>query len=420
MIHFLDFKLKNFIGVNRRPSLAKTYWIVLGLGFSLCRGAWAETTASWLNLPSSARQAAFSGALGALADDLDALGVNPAGLAAQGGPEISVLHNQWAQNLSVEHLALGRGFGTWGAALGGDYYNFGSVPLYDLTPLGTPVSNGTFTPLAMDFAAGAGLEIFPGMSLGADAKIIFQSLVNGVTSSGEAVDLGFLYRNRPSGLSVGMAMLNLGSAMDGADLPLGVHLSAAFQNQLAIGHEISLGAEGGLGLADGGHFTFGAGAEYWYQWVVALRAGYRAASYGNLEGLAGLSAGVGVKLGQAELSYALTTLGDLGMGHQVSLSYLFESEGFRTPSAPAGLEAGMEDGKMELSWEAVREIGVVGYNFYLKRPGEKDFKKISSNPLRENSVSLARIKMGKTYQFGVTTVGRDGRESAMSILALTP
>ncbi len=48
--------------------------------------------------------------------------------------------------------------------------------------------------------------------------------------------------------------------------------------------------------------------EYWYRGTVALRAGYRLAGYGNLQGLAGLSAGVGVKLEQAELDYALTTL----------------------------------------------------------------------------------------------------------------
>src|SRR5580692_13104736 len=40
----------------------------------------ADESASWLLFPTSTRQAALSGAIGALVDDVDALGVNPAGL----------------------------------------------------------------------------------------------------------------------------------------------------------------------------------------------------------------------------------------------------------------------------------------------------------------------------------------------------
>lgn len=392
----------------------------LGLVFAPWAGARAESTASWLSLPTGAKQAAFSGSMGALVDDVEALGVNPAGLADLSGNQISALHNQWAQNLTAEHLALGQGFGNAGIALGGDYFNFGQVPLYNLSSIGTPVANGTFSPLGMDFYAGGGMEMLPGLSLGADAKIIFQSLVSGSTSSAEAVDLGVLYRNRPTGLSGGLALLNLGTALEGADLPLALQLSAAYQIQVGIGHELSFGADGSLGLKDTNGSTVGAGAEYLYQGVVAIRAGYRLASYGQLDGLAGLSAGVGVHLGPAELSYALTTLGDLGMGHQVSLSYRFGSSPGKPLAAPTGLETGWDEGAMIFSWDHVRQIGVAGYNFYLKRPQDSDFKKMNEKPIEENTVTLDHAKSGVAYRLGVTTVDRDGHESDMAQLTLSP
>ena len=422
MINFVVLKSKRFICVHLCSSVAKFCLVVLGSGFflSLSAGSWADTTASWLDIPSGAKQAAFSGSLGALVDDVEALRVNPAGLADLSGDQVIALHNQWAQNLTMEHFAYGHGFGTSGIALGGDYINFGQVALYDLSPLGAPQANGTFSPLGMDFYAGAGLEVAPGLSLGAEGKILFQSLVSGTTSSAEAIDLGILYRHRPTGLSGGLALLNLGTTLDGADLPLALHLSAAYQTELAVGHEIALGADGGLALNDKNGSTVSVGAEYLYQGLAALRVGYRLISSGQLGGLSGLSAGVGLNLGPTEWSYALTTLGELGVGHQVSLSYRFGSAGQRPLTAPTGLVKGWEDGKIILSWDPAREVGVAGYNFYLKKPKDQTFKKVNARPLQDNTVTLEHIKNGVTYQFGITTVTRDGRESSMSTLTMEP
>src|SRR5580692_6075261 len=136
----------------------------------------AQVAASWLLIPTSAGQAALSGAMGALVDDVDALGVNPAGLAELSGNEAELLHNIWAQNLTVEHLAYGHGFGNWGLALSGDYFNFGQVNFYSLGSSGTPVANGGFSPMGLDLYAGLGLVLAPGFELGLDGKFIMENL----------------------------------------------------------------------------------------------------------------------------------------------------------------------------------------------------------------------------------------------------
>jgi hypothetical protein len=100
---------------------------------------------------------------------------------------------------------------------------------------------------------------------------------------------------------------------------MSLDVTGAFKNELGKGHQLILAADGNINLRTSNGSTAGAGAEYWYQGLVALRTGYRFAPYGNLSGLAGYSAGVGIKLGKTELAYAMTTLGDFGTGNQISI-----------------------------------------------------------------------------------------------------
>src|SRR5580658_3449125 len=255
--------------------------------------AQADVAASWLLIPTSTRQAALSGALGALVDDVDALGVNPAGLAELSGNEAELLHNIWVQDLNVEHLAYGHGFGNWGFALSGDYFNFGQVSFYSLGSSGTPVANGGFSPMGLDLYGGLGLSLARGFELGLDGKFLMENLESGLSSSTGAVDVGLKYKHYPSGLGASVALLNLGGTLEGSDLPLSLDLAAAFTRRLSVDHLIRLGADGNFALNDSTGSTQSLGAEYWYRGTVALRVGYRLAGYGNLQGLTGLSAGVG-------------------------------------------------------------------------------------------------------------------------------
>ena len=386
---------------------------VLMAGGNRASAGYSPVAASWLGIPSSARQAALSGALGGLSDDADALGINPAGLASLKGYEINALHNQWAQNLTVEHLALGQGLDKAGWALGGDFVNFGQVDLYGITS-GAPVANGTFSPSGLDLYGGAGLEISNGLSLGVDVKYIQESLQTNTGSSAFAADFGLGLLPSTDGLSFGLALLNLGSNLESTALPLSLDLSGAFRMNLSQDHNLNLGVDGKWGLSDINGSTASLGAEYWYHDTLALRVGYRLASFGTLQGLAGLSAGVGVKLTDLELSYALTTLGDMGTGHQISLSYRFGSPEKPVSTVPTGLSGEREDGQATVTWREPSPEKVAGYNCYLKKPGSGEFKLITGKPITDMNLTLKHLKSKKDYVVGVTAVGKDGKESDMA------
>ncbi len=397
-------------------------WVVLFAFLGLAHGEVhsADIAASWLQIPTSTRQAALSGAFGALADDVDALGVNPAGLAELSGNEAELLHNIWAQDLTVEHLAYGHGFGNWGLALGGDYFDFGQVDFYSLNSLGVPLANGSFNPMGLDLYGGVGVALSHGLEFGVDGKFLMENLVSGLSSSTEALDAGLKYKNYPTGLGASVAILNLGGTLEGSNLPFSLDVAGSYVKRLSPDHLLSLGLDGNLALIDSTASTASLGVEYWYRGTIALRVGYRLAGYGNLQGLAGLSVGAGVKLYQAELDYAFTTLGDLGNGSQVSLSYRFGP--FEAPvfPAPTGLDYGVDEGEVILRWNSVQDKGVAGYNFYVQKPESGEFRKANKNLLTENTLTLKKMKPGKTYIFGVTTVNAEGGEGPMATITVAP
>ncbi len=393
-----------------------TYCLALmALGLACNAGAanLASVAASWLLIPTSTRQAALAGAFGALAEGTDALGVNPAGLGQLSGDQITILHNSWAQSLGLEHLCYGHGFGeSRGAALGGDYLDFGKVDLYNLNSSDMPVPNGSISPTGMNLYGGFGMEAAKNFLVGVDAKVILQNLQNDNTST-VAGDLGLKYRIPQAGLAFGMALLNVGGTLDNANLPMALDVAGAYQTNPGEEHQLALAGDGNINLQVTELSTASVGMEYWYKGFLALRAGYRFAPYGNLTGLTGFSAGAGVKWGQAELAYALTTIGDLGMGNQLSLSFQFGPKIGEELDAPTGFLANPTEEGLSLSWNTVQEKGVMGYNLYVKKAGSQALIRITSKPLNQTTVNLKKLSSGADYIVGVTTVGEGGQESPM-------
>jgi len=289
--------------------------------------AWADSIASqaapWIRIPDTTRQAALGGSAGALLGDVDALDVNPAGLADLRTDEIAFTQAFWVQGLSVEHLVYGHSFGDFTFALGGDYLDFGAVDQYTLNGSGLPSPNGTYSPTSLDLQAGAGVKLGELFEVGLSARTLYQSLSATDQAWGLAVDLGLLYLNQPGGFRAGLAIQNLGTSLDGASLPLVADLSGAFTRVLSEGHRVSLTADGGLNLQQNGSSAIGAGVEYTYREILALRLGYRGGPAGTLNGLAGFSTGIGITVKPFELGYALTTLGDLGTAQEISLKSFY-------------------------------------------------------------------------------------------------
>ena len=311
--------------------MQKIFCLVLGLAPSGLLALPNDVSTSWLKIPTSARSAAMGGAFIAVGDDLESLGANAAGLAEIQTPQACLMQSFWAQDLSFQHLAYGQPAGPEsGYALGVDYMNFGQVDKTILSN-GSLVSDGTYSPMAMNFYGGYAQALARGLNAGASVKVLYQNITT-VSSATVAVDAGFLYRLPGNGLSLALVFTNLGGTLDTASLPLQMTLGAAYRLDLDRGkgrtartpeipqHRITLSTDGNISLHDTGFSNYRIGAEYWYRQQWALRAGYRFAPYGDLSGVSGLSAGIGFRFNKTwELSYALTTQGDMGSTHQISL-----------------------------------------------------------------------------------------------------
>lgn len=292
---------------------------------------WAASVnegSSWLKVPGSAEAAGMGGAFSAVGQDVNALSSNPAGLALLDGPQLALMHDLWVQDLTTEHLAYGQAFPDLkgGGALGLDYVNFGSVDKYNVVA-GVPVAAGSYSPSAFALTAGFASELTPGLFAGVDLQALSQNL-SANSSFTVAGDLGFLYRLTKDGINFSMVLSHLGGNLDQASLPLQLRLGTSYSKafgepgtalEKTIPHRITATLEGNLDLSGMDLSSFTLGGEYWYKGLLAARLGYHFAAYGDLTGLAGLTLGAGIRYKDFELDYALTTLGDLGATHQLSL-----------------------------------------------------------------------------------------------------
>jgi hypothetical protein len=275
----------------------------------------ASQAAPWLTLSSNARSSALGDASVALADGVNGAGFNPAGLSQLQGQEAAFQHRSYILDTSIEHVAYGLDIAPFfGLAASVDYINFGSVDKFSLDPSTNQLtSNGSFNPSAYHVDLGAGYAL-GSLSLGATAKFISESLDGSTAATAAAADLGALWRS-PMGLNLGLALLNLGSQLEGADLPLSGRAGAAWKLDLGGDSQVlTLAADVNVPWADDSASTFGGGVEYSIS-LYALRAGYKVVGNG---GAAGLTLGAGLRFKAFQIDYAYSAIGELGNSNQLS------------------------------------------------------------------------------------------------------
>src|SRR5665213_712726 len=292
-----------------------------GAAFAAGNNVGAQS-ATWLDLPNSARTAAMGGASRALADDVNTLAVNPAGLGGLTGQQVSLMHNAYVQDTSLEHIAYGLGLGSSdGFAVALDYMNYGSIATNTLSGGELVATGSSINPYGDAFEAGYG-HSFGNFLVGATLELVAENLVGGATNSAVAGNLGVLWRQSVNdGLSAGAAVQNLGSQLDGTNLPTNYQAGLAYRLSLLDGRQgLAFAGDASVPAADAASDSFSLGAEYTGNSLWALRAGYK--FVGN-NGLGGLSVGGGLSYSIATIDYAFVTEGALGDANQFSLSAKF-------------------------------------------------------------------------------------------------
>ena len=295
-----------------------SYIILLALLFTGALNADAgETGASFLNLGVGAHELAMGGAVTALSTGVSSLYWNPGGLGWLKGTQATLMHAEHFQSIRYEHLAFAYGASSFGTGFSMKGLYLGEIE-ERTGPSQNPISTfgAYFVVPSLTFAK----HLSRGISLGTNLKVIYQKI--GVDNSvSYAGDFGLSFRSGLPGIKAGIALTNIGTKINFTNtsfaLPAQIRTGlgyALFKDKASFGIDII------KPLKDDIQFCFG--AEGWIMERVGLRAGYRS-GLGHDQGLAGLTAGLGVRIERFNIDYAFTTYGVLGLTHNFSLSYDF-------------------------------------------------------------------------------------------------
>jgi hypothetical protein len=317
-------------GRLQKISVIITIWALISISSS-----WAvdihddagTTGAAFLKMEAGSRPVAMGGAFAGLANDVNTIFWNPAGLTTIRSRELTAMQNFSIAEISNQFIGYGQrmGKGVWGASFLGAFTEIERR----VGPTDEPDSIVTVG----GFAAGLSYayELSPELSIGATAKGISQQL-DVEDSIGAAADIGAILRLSDNRLGIGIAAQNIGFLDTEEDLPMALRGGVAYQvrTQRSFADQspprdlFAIVADVNVPIV-GGYPTFHIGAENWFYNVIAVRVGYRASKGENPNN--GVTAGIGIRRqGDASLAavnfqfdYAFVPDEDLGNAHRIAL-----------------------------------------------------------------------------------------------------
>lgn len=297
----------------------------------------ADETAAFLKIGVGARALGMGGAYSAIANDINAMGWNPAGLSRMTRSELGFSHAQLAADTRYDFMgyAAPTAYGVLGAA--GTYLNQGAIEGRDENGKTGGGYSASDSVMSLSYAT-----IFNGpLNAGGNFKLI-QSRIANASAQSYAFDFGGQYTlplKGPGTPLLGLAVLNLGPGMRFMDqtahlpltlvggvgyrLPVGLTLVADFKHRpYEDSNEISVGTEYAL-------FS-----------NFALRTGYASVkaqtgvASGSMGLINGFAAGFGIKVMSYSLDYSMTPAGELGNVQRLSLGMKFGREPVKASSTP--------------------------------------------------------------------------------------
>ncbi|MBV9079785.1 MAG: PorV/PorQ family protein [Elusimicrobia bacterium] len=323
---------------ERKPAMVRWLLSVLVLAFALPVSAGLRTGGDFLKIPIGAEGASLGQAYTASSEGVDALNWNPAGLSSVpaylDNPSVglSLSHQEYLVDNNLDHF---------GMVLAPDAVRRTAVGLNVVRlSYGTQERRttdrqriGTFDSYDLSVGLSAARRI-SGFSLGGQFKLIREQLA-GFSAIGYAVDMGVQGPGPFNRMTFGLAVQNLGPRM--------VFVQESFQLPLTISGGMSYKVTGPLSVLMDvrsrpyqNQLTVDTGVEFNASKTVALRAGYlqkiseavrnsqaSETNRGNMFGMAGLAAGLGMHFKQISLDYAITPFGELGNAQTLTISTWF-------------------------------------------------------------------------------------------------
>jgi len=300
-----------------------TIFILLSVGLSLptCFAKGRGTTgANFLKIDVGARPLGMGGAFVAVADDVNTIWWNPAGVAATERKEVTLMHNEMGEDIRYQFLAYSQPVRKLRGGLGGSisYLSVGEIQGY--SPGGIKTKKLSTYDLGISLCYG--LSIVPSVSGGVNFKFIAEKLADESTST-FALDIGGLWRTPVSGLRLGFNIQNLGGGIkfiqERSPLPLNGKLGCAYEFKF-FGAKSIVAVDVNIPV-DYSVFVNG-GVECKIYDLIALRAGFK--SKDDLS--SGLRLGIGIGGKNLVVDYSWLSRGDFENSHRISATLRFGRE----------------------------------------------------------------------------------------------
>jgi hypothetical protein len=307
------------------------------------------TSENFTKIPEGARQCGMGEAFTGIADDVNAVYWNPAGLTQLTQNNFCLMHTAWLLSVNDEYGAYALPIPGIGTVELSGIYLYGSVAVTSEDSKGDYVATNAqanASDMDIDLAFAKKLSDFIGdnsvlsdLSLGVSASILNDQIYTD-QGGGFAASLDAYYRPKYENYSLGVSVQNMGVATNRPDLPLTIRFGIGYRFALE-NIMLPFTDEGYFKLLDNNAAAdidviyypeeelarMNVGVEkYWIlnkYHTVALRGGYK---FGyDLGGLNGFTGGVGYKLTAIkdmsfDIDYSLTPYGDLGVAQRISVS----------------------------------------------------------------------------------------------------
>ncbi|MCF6279766.1 MAG: type IX secretion system protein PorQ [Flavobacteriaceae bacterium] len=297
-----------------------------------------ESVYNFLNVPTSARQAALGGKVITLLDDVNQALWNPSTINLEIDNQLSVNYLNFLTDISYASVSyahmINRNFGTIQGGI--TYANYGEFIEADENG----VETGTFKAYDLALSVGYAYQIpFSNFSIGANAKVL-NSVIQDYSSFGVVADFGVLYENDNQPYVFSLAVRNVGyqiTTFDGTQekVPLEILFGASYRienvpvrwyltvdnlqkwNVAKPNPTNSTTDIGGtvtpekISVFDNAMRHMVIGAEFFPEGAFNIRMGYnfrraKELQLTDIRTFAGFSAGFGLKMRKLKLNYAFT------------------------------------------------------------------------------------------------------------------
>ena len=273
------------------------------------------TSATFLKLSTNARTAALGHSAVALAGDAGSMYYNPASISKLNASDFILSYSSLYQEMKSGYLGVSLPFNENVFGFGLVYFNSGEMTRTEAAPGGF-IKTGSFSNSDIGILLSYSRRITSNLHIGATAKGIFESLAN-KSASAFAFDMGGLYSIQ--NLDLGIAVKNIGTGLEfdsvSFSLPMIISAGAAYH---LLDNNLLFTVAGEMVGESNTQFSFG--SEFKPIEYFALRVGYRT-GLSDLEGLTGLTGGIGLFYNEFKLNYAYNAYGDFGAVHLISIGF---------------------------------------------------------------------------------------------------